>query len=59
MIFHLHQDPMASILKFDLDIAKMYLYTKNEVPSRSGSKVMARTVRHTRLKLLPIRKRGW
>ena len=29
-------DPMTLILKLDLDIAKMYLYTEDEVPSYSS-----------------------
>ena len=34
---------MTLILKLDLDMVKMYLYAKNELPSCSGSKVIART----------------
>ena len=34
---------MTLILKLDLDMVKMYLYTKYEVPSFSGSKVIAWT----------------
>ena len=34
---------MTLILKFNLDMVKMYLYTKNEVPSCSGSEVIAWT----------------
>ena len=34
---------MTLILKFDLDIIKMYLYTKSESPSYSISKVIAQT----------------
>ena len=28
-------DPMTMTLKFDLDMIKIYLYTKNEIPSYS------------------------
>ena len=38
---------MTLILKLDLDIIKMYVCTKNEVPTLSGSKVIIRTVRQT------------
>ena len=38
---------MTLILKLDLDMVNMHLYTKNEIPSYSGSKVVARTDRHT------------
>ena len=34
-------DPMTLILKLNLDMVKMYLYTENEVPSCSSSKVIA------------------
>ena len=34
---------MTLILKLNLDMIKMYLYTKNEVPSFSSSKVIAWT----------------
>ena len=34
-------DPITLILKRDLDMVKMYLYTKNQVPSYGGSKVIA------------------
>ena len=34
---------MTLILKFDLDIVKMYHHTKNEVSMSSGSKVIAQT----------------
>ena len=37
---------MTLILKFDLDIFKMYLYAKNELPSSCGSKVTAQTDTH-------------
>ena len=30
---------MTLLLKLDLDMVKMYLYTKNEIPRYSGSKV--------------------
>ena len=39
--FDLDLDPMTLIPKCDLDMVKMYLHTKNEVPSCSGSKVIA------------------
>ena len=38
---------MTLKLKFDLDIVKMYLYTKNEVSMSRGSKVIARADRNT------------
>ena len=38
---------MTLILKHDLDIVKMYHHTKNEVSMSTGSKVIARTDRHT------------
>ena len=34
---------MTFILKLDLDMVKMYLYTENEDPSYSSSKVLAST----------------
>ena len=34
---------MTLILKLDLDIVKMYLYTENKVPSFNSSKVKACT----------------
>ena len=55
--FDLDLDPMTLVLKLDLDMVKMYLYTKNELPSYSSSKVIAwtdrQTHRQTRVKLLP------
>ena len=39
--FDLDIDPMTLVLKLDLDMVTMYLHTKNEVPSYSGSKVIA------------------
>ena len=39
--FDLDLDPMTLVLKLDLDMVKMYLHTNNEVPSYSGSKVIA------------------
>ena len=39
--FDLDHNPMTLVLKLDLDMVKMYLHTKNEVPSYSGSKVIA------------------
>ena len=50
IIFHsfdLSIDPVTLILKFDLNIIKIYLCTKNGVPSYGGSKVIAWTDRHT------------
>ena len=44
MMFHsfdLDLDPMTLVLKLNLDMVKMYLHTKNEVPSYSSSKVIA------------------
>ena len=38
---------MTFIYELDLDIMKMYLDTKNEVPSSRHSKVIARTDGHT------------
>ena len=52
--FNLDLDPMTLALKLDLDIIKMYVYTKNEVLSFSGSKVIMWTDTQTDwLKLLP------
>ena len=53
MFYSFDLDPMTLVLKFDLDMVKMYLHTKNEVPSYSSSKVIAWTDRQTRVKLLP------
>ena len=39
--FDLDLNPMTLVLIHDLDMVKMYLHTKNEVPSYSGSKVIA------------------
>ena len=39
--FDLDLDAMTLVLKFDLDMVKMYLHTKNEVSSYSSSKVTA------------------
>ena len=38
---------MTLILKFDLDMAKMYLHTKNDISMWRGSKVIAWTDEHT------------
>ena len=38
---------MTLVLKLDLDMVKMYVYTKNEVPTFSSSKIIARTDRQT------------
>ena len=47
MFYSFDLDPMTLILKLDLDMVKMYLHTKNEVPSYISSKVIAWTDRHT------------
>ena len=59
-------DPKTFILTLDLDMAKMYLHTKNEVPSYCGSKVIVwrgghtgRQTEKTQMKILPIHTRGW
>ena len=39
--FDLDLDQMTLVLKLDLDMVKMYLHTKNEVPSYISSKVIA------------------
>ena len=53
---------MTLLLKLDLDMVKMYLYTENKVPSFNISKVIAwtdtQTDRQTGVKLLPIRMRA-
>ena len=42
MMFHSFDlDPITLGFKLDLDMVKMYLHTKNEVPSYRGSKVIA------------------
>ena len=46
--FELDPDPMTFILKLDLDMVKMYLYTDNEVPSYCNSKVIVWTDRQKR-----------
>ena len=38
--FDLDLDPVTLVLKLDLDIIKMYVCTKNEVPTFSSSKVI-------------------
>ena len=40
---------MTLVLKFDLDMVKMYLYVENKFPSYSRSKVIARTDKHSDL----------
>ena len=45
--FSFDLDPMALILKLNLDMVKMSLYTKNEVRSYSSSKDMVSTDRLT------------
>ena len=37
--FDIDLDPMTLILKLDLDMLKVYLHTKNEVPCYSSSKL--------------------
>ena len=39
--FDLDLNPMTLILKLDLDMVKMYLYTEDKVSSYSSSKVIA------------------
>ena len=39
--FNIDLDLMTLILKLDLDMVKMYLFTEDEVPSYSSSKVIA------------------
>ena len=34
-------DPMTLVLKLDLDIVKMYVFTEDEIPGFSSSKVTA------------------
>ena len=42
MAFYLFDiDPMTLVLKCELDMVKVYMYTKSEVPSFSSSKVIA------------------
>ena len=41
-------DPMALILKQDLDMVKMYHHTKNEVSMSNASEVIAQTDKHTK-----------
>ena len=41
MTKYISLEPMTMILKFDLDIIKIYLCTENEVPSFSSLKVTA------------------
>ena len=43
----LELDPMTLVLKLDLDMVKMYQYTKNEVSMSRHSKVIAQTDRQT------------
>ena len=38
-LFDLDLAPVTMVLKRDLDIIKMYVYTENEVPSFRGSKL--------------------
>ena len=40
---------MTLILKLDIDMVKMYLHPKNEVPMSRGSKVIALTDRKTQI----------
>ena len=39
--FDLDLDPMTLVLKFDLDIVKIHVCTKNEVPIFNSSKDIA------------------
>ena len=41
MFYSFDLDPMTLALELDINMVKMYLHTKNEVPSYSGSKVIA------------------
>ena len=41
--YWLDLDPMALLLKFDLDIVKMYMCTKDEAPTFNSSKVIVWT----------------
>ena len=41
MFYSFDLDSMTLILKPDLDMVKMHMHTENEVPSYSGSKVIA------------------
>ena len=66
MFYSFDLDPMTLIFKPELDMVKMDLLTKNEVPNYSGSKVISRqtdrqthTHRQNRMKLLPICICGW
>ena len=43
MSFLFDLDLMTLILKHDLHMVKIYLYTKNKVPRYIGSKVIVRT----------------
>ena len=36
--FDFDLDPINVIIKLDIDMVKMYLHTKDELPSRSGFK---------------------
>ena len=38
--FALDLDPMTLVLKLDLDIVKMYVYSENEVPSFGSSNIV-------------------
>ena len=57
-------DPMTFLLKLDLDIIKMYVCTKNEVPILSGSEVIVWTDRQTEketdlTKIITYHIHGW
>ena len=45
--FDLNLEPMSLVLKLDLDIIKMDVSTKTEVPTFSGSKVIILTDKQT------------
>ena len=58
--FDLDLDPMTLVLKFDLDIVKMYVCTKNEVPTFNSFKVIIWTDRETDLtEIITYRICGW
>ena len=40
-LYDLDLDPLTLIFKPDKDMVRMYLYSKNEVPNFSSSKVIA------------------
>ena len=67
-IFTLDLDLLTFVLQFDLDFVNIYVYTANEVPNFTSSKVTAWTyaqtdrqidIFHTWLKLLPTHVCRW